>query len=436
MIQLDFAEWDERRPAAQILAEARARIARIPGIEIQTREQESGPPTGKPVQLEITGGSLRVLEAVADRIEAVMERLGGYVDVEDTRSLPGVEWRLMVDRERAARYGADVALLGQAVKMTTAGLTIAEYRPDYADDEVEIRVRFPAAERTLERLEQLRVPTELGLIPISNFVELQPAPKTGTIQRIDGSRVITVSADVAEGLLPADKIAELQEALATVELPDGVSVAFAGQDEDQREAMQFLTAAFGVALFLMLLVLVTQFNSIYQALLVLSAIVFSTAGVFLGLLVTGRPFGIVMGGIGVIALSGIVVNNNIVLIDTFNELRPRAANAVEAAMRAGAQRLRPVLLTTVTTVLGLLPMMLAMNVDLIGRDIAFGAPSTQFWTDLSTAIGGGLSFATLLTLVLTPCMLVLGAHYSERLASRRRGRGALELTSDLRVPAE
>ena len=180
-----------------------------------------------------------------------------------------------------------------------------------------------------------------------------------------------------------------------------------------------LAGAFIVAIFLMFTILVTQFNSIYQAVLVLSAIVFSVAGVLLGLLVTGRPFGVVMGGIGVISLAGIVVNNNIVLIDTYNDLRRSGEDPLTAVLRTGAQRLRPVMLTSVTTVLGLLPMVLGANVDILGRDIVFGAPSSQWWIDLSSAIAGGLIVATLLTLILTPAMLMLGANLS---AWRRRRR--------------
>ena len=158
----------------------------------------------------------------------------------------------------------------------------------------------------------------------------------------------------------------------------------------------------------MAIILVTQFNSFYQAALILSAVVLSTVGVLLGLLVTGQPFGIVMSGIGVIALAGIVVNNNIVLIDTYNILRRDGMDAVEAALRTGVLRLRPVLLTTVTTVLGLTPMVLGVNIDIIGRSVTVGGPSTQWWTQLATAVAGGLAFATLLTLVLTPSLLVLG----------------------------
>lgn len=417
VIQLDLHDWDVRPPAVEVLAGIRERTADIPGIRLEVREQQGGPGQGKPVDLRVTGREGRALEEAVARVRETMDALGGFVDVADTRPLPGVEWELAVDRTEAARFGADITLLGQAVQLFTGGLQVAEYRPENADGEVDIRVRFPTNDRSLAQLEQLRLPTSQGLVPISNFVEFRPAPRTGTLQRIDGRRVITVSADVADGLLASERIEALRAALDGVELPEGVGVVFAGQDEEQREAASFLIQAFGAALFLMLIILVTQFNSIYQAVLVLSAIVFSTAGVLLGLLVTGRPFGIVMGGIGVIALAGIVVNNNIVLIDTYNDLRARGHDPVDAVLRTGAQRLRPVLLTSATTVLGLMPMVLGVNIDLVNRELLVGAPSTQWWTELASAIAGGLTFATLLTLVLTPAMLVLGAQMGD---ARRR----------------
>jgi multidrug efflux pump len=257
------------------------------------------------------------------------------------------------------------------------------------------------------------------MVPISNFVEVLPAPKVGTLHRVDGRRAITVEADVEEGRLVDSELTRLREAIAKADLPSGVDVRFKGEDADQREAATFLSQAFVGAIFLMTLVLVTQFNSLYQALLVLSAIVFSTAGVLLGLLITGQPFGIVMVGLGIIALAGIVVNNNIVLIDTYNRIRRRdghgtPAGPIEAALETGRRRLRPVFLTALTTVLGLMPMVLSMNIDLIGRTISIGAPSTQWWTQLASAIVGGLSVATLLTLVLTPCLLVLGEQVQRR----------------------
>ena len=193
---------------------------------------------------------------------------------------------------------------------------------------------------------------------------------------------------------------------------------FRGEDEEQQKAQEFLSKAFGIALFVMALILVTQFNRFYSALLILSAVVLSTVGVLIGLLVTRQPFGIVMSGIGVIALAGIVVNNNIVLIDTFDRLRRTVADPVQAILRTGAQRLRPVILTTVTTICGLMPMVLQVNVDLFSREITSGAPSTQWWTQLATAVAFGLAFATILTLVVTPCALMVRENFRVR-ATRR-----------------
>jgi multidrug efflux pump len=420
-IQLELADWEERRKAAVILEEIRERTADIPGVIVEIRKAENGPSEGKPIQIELGAREPARIQAVVARVREIMDDLGGFADVEDDRPLPGIEWRLEVDREQAARYGADVAVLGNAVQMVTQGIKVSEYRPEDNDDEVDIRVRFPYAERNLGQLDALRVPTANGMVPISNFVRLVPAPKTGTLHRVDARRVVTVQADVADGVLVDTQLTRLRNALAEADLDPNVTYAFKGEDADQREAAEFLTNAFLGAIFLMALILVTQFNSIYQAVLVLSAIVFSTAGVLMGLLVTGQPFGIVMVGLGIIALAGIVVNNNIVLIDTYNRMRGEGRDAIAAALETGRRRLRPVFLTAFTTVLGLMPMVLAMNIDLIGRSISFGAPSTQWWTQLASAIAGGLSFATLLTLVLTPCLLVLGDSMADRWR-RRLGR--------------
>ncbi len=408
VIQLEFVHWQQRRKAAEILDDIYQRAADIPGIFLELRKQEGGPSGGKPIQLQISALDTSRLGDITTQLRSLIDDIGGFKDVEDNRPLPGIEWRLLVDRERAARYGADISLLGNAVQMLTTGIKATEYRPDDAEEELDVRMRFPIHERHLDQLDRLRIHTANGMVPISHFVRLEPAPKTGTLKRVDGQRVITVQADVEEGLLVDDKLRELRAALAQQAPDPGVTLTFKGEDEDQRETMTFLSNAFLTALFLMLVILVTQFNSLYQAALVLSAIVFSTAGVLLGLLVTGQPFGIVMVGIGIIALAGIVVNNNIVLIDTYNGLKKDGLNALEAALNTGRLRLRPVLLTAITTVLGLMPMVLAMNIDLLNRTISFGAPSTQWWTQLASAIAGGLSFATVLTLILTPCLLVLG----------------------------
>ncbi len=408
VIQLEFVDWQQRRKAAEILADMQQRAADIAGIALELRKQQGGPSGGKPIQLQISALDTSRLPPLTQQVRDLMDEIGGFKDVEDNRPLPGIEWRLHVNRELAARYGADISLLGNAVQMITAGIKLTEYRPDDAEEELDVRVRFPIQDRHLDQLQQLRINTAKGMIPISNFMQLEAAPKTGTLKRVGGERVISVQADVEEGLLVDDKLRELREALEKLPPDPSVNLTFKGEDADQREAMAFLIQAFVIAVFLMIIILVTQFNSLYQAGLVLSAIVFSTAGVLLGLLLTGQPFGIVMVGIGVIALAGIVVNNNIVLIDTYNGLKQEGFNQLDAALETGKLRLRPVFLTAVTTVLGLMPMVLAMNIDLIHREVSFGAPSTQWWTQLSSAIAGGLAFATLLTLILTPCLLVLG----------------------------
>ena len=409
IIQLELLDWRARPPAAEILERLRQDTADLPGIVLQFREQEGGPPMGKPIQVEVSGRDTQALGDAVLHLRDLMDRIGGFVDVEDDRSLPGVELRVEVNHREAARYGADISLLGNAVQMVTQGIRLGGYRPDDADEEVDIRVRFPFDERNLAQLVNLRVPTAYGLVPIVNFVEFHPAPKTGIIKRVDGQRTFTISADAARGLLVDDQVRRLEAALADDPLPEEVRVRFRGQAEEQAEASRFLGWAFLLSVFLMVVILVTQFNSLYQAALVLSAIVFSTSGVLLGLLLRQEPFGIVMSGVGVIALAGIVVNNNIVLIDTFNRLRQQGLEAVDAALRTGAQRLRPVLLTTVTTILGLTPMVLGVTVDFVGRDFSIGAPSTQYWVQLATAISGGLLVATPLTLLVTPVLLAWGS---------------------------
>ena len=407
MLQFQFVDWYQRRPSRAILNEMAERTQDIPGIVMEFQEQEMGPGGGKPIVLEVSATDPAIAEAGVEQLHGLMRELGGFVDIQDNRSLPGVEWEINVDREAAARMGTDITTIGSAVQLLTTGLEVANYRPPTVSDEVDIRVRLPENWRTLDQLGRLTINTERGQVPISHFVTMTPAPKVGTLNRIDGRRAITVEADLAPGYLADERLRALLAA-GSEQLPDGLMVNVAGEQEDQQESMQFLVGAFLVAIALMSLILVTQFNSYYQALLVLSAIVFSTAGVLMGLLITGQAFGIVMVGMGVIALAGIVVNNNIVLIDTYNELRDEGMAPATAALEAGCLRLRPVLLTAITTVLGLMPMVLGINVNLFAPALGFNAPSAQWWTQMSSAIAGGLTFATALTLLLTPCMLVIG----------------------------
>jgi len=416
-VDIQFREWDERRKADEILADIDARTADIAGVVVETRKQEDGPPVGKPIQLELSSIHPERLEQAAAHVRRGLEEIGGFVGVEDTRPLPGIDWEIEVDRAQAAKFGVDLTAVGDAVRLVTNGLILEEYRPDDSDDEIDIVARYPEEYRSLEQLDKIRLPTDQGLVPITNFIKREPKPTVGNISRVDARRVMEVKADVPPGVLPAAKLEEVKAWLTANPLDPGVSVTFKGEDEEQRESMAFLSQAFGVALFLIGVILIAQFNSFYSTFLILSAVIMSTVGVLIGLMITGQPFGVIMTGLGVISLAGIVVNNNIVLIDTYDRLKETAPDAREALLRTGAQRLRPVFLTTVTTVLGLMPMVFATNIDFVSREVSVGAPSTQWWIGFSTAIAFGLSFATLLTLIVTPCALMLRANVG---AWRRR----------------
>jgi multidrug efflux pump len=421
-ITLNLIEWDQRRTADEILAGIRDEVSGLAGITVYAQKPQDGPQQGKPIQIELSSRNPGLMDETASIVRDALESIEGVVNVTDSRPLPGIEWQIDVDRAQAARFGADITLIGNMIQLVTNGIKIGEYRPDDADDEIDIRVRYPYDSRNLTQIDELRIPTASGLIPISNFVNRVPAQKVSTIQRTNLRRTYVVEADVIEGYLDSNIVAELADRFPQLGIDPQVSVEFRGSSEDQQEAMEFLGNAMLIALAVMAIILVTQFNSLFQALLILTAVVFSTGGVMLGHLAMDKPFGIIMSGIGVITLAGIVVNNNIVFIDTYNVVRSRGSDPFEAIVRTCAVRLRPVLLTTVTTILGLMPMVLGINIDLIAREVSIGAPSSQWWTQLSSSVAGGLAFATILTLLLTPSLLMIQANASAWLAERRARR--------------
>ena len=434
-ITLNLLDWDKRRKADDILAEVRERTADLVGITIETRKPDQGPPTGKPIFIEFSSRNAELVESTIMQVRTALELHPAVVNIDDSRPLPGIEWQIDVDRAEAARFGADITLVGAMVQLVTNGIKIGEYRPDDSDDEIEIRVRYPAKDRSLSQIDELRIPTPQGLVPISTFVKRKPAQKVSTITRTDMRRTMIIEADVARGYLENEVLAELRRTLPALDLDPRVNMAFRGMVEDQEEDEVFLVQAMLMALATMAIILVTQFNSIYQAGLILTAVIFSTGGVLLGHLILDMPFGIIMSSVGVITLAGIVVNNNIVFIDTYNVLRRRGAEAFDAILRTCAVRLRPVLLTTFTTIVGLTPMVLGVNINLIAREIAMGAPSSQWWTQLASSVAGGLAFATLLTLFLTPSLLLIQAQRSEKRARKKALRAGDDTATEQPVRA-
>ncbi|NRF29331.1 efflux RND transporter permease subunit [Vibrio coralliilyticus] len=410
-IQITPVDWQYRRKVKTIIDELKQTTDQYAGVEIEYKFPDAGPPVEHDLVIEMSTRIPGELDRAAKMVRHWADAYPAFTNISDTSSKEGIDWQIDIRRDDASRFLADATLVGNTVQFVTNGLKLGDYLPDDATEEVDILVRYPEDKRDIGRFDQLKVKTAAGMVPITNFASIIPDHKQDTIRRIDGHRVINIFADMKEDYNLALELPNVEQALADLNLPDGVEFKIRGQNEEQENSSAFLQKAFLIALVVMALILITQFNSFYQAFLILSAVLFSTVGVFVGLLIFQKPFGVIMSGIGVIALAGIVVNNNIVLIDTYNQLLKRGMDKRDAILRTGMQRLRPVLLTTVTTILGLLPMVLEMNIDLINQKVEFGAPSTQWWSQLATAVAGGLAFATVLTLVLTPCLLMLGRQH-------------------------
>jgi multidrug efflux pump len=427
---LEPADYNLRRKGKVILEEIRQKTADIPGIVVEVRKREDGPPTGKDVRLQITGDDRAIVEVTTKRIRSYLDNeVADLRDVEDSTPLPGIEWVLNVNRREAARFNTDILSVGSMIQLVTNGLMIGTYRPDDAEDEIDIRVRLPKNERTINQLDQLRVVTKNGPVPLSNFVTRKAEPKVSSITRRDGRYVMLVKANTVDGVLGSDKIKEIDGWLKQQKWPENVEIVFRGADEDQKKSGEFLVKAMIGALFMMFIILVTQFNSFYQTAITLLTVVLSLVGVLIGMMVTGQTFSIIMTGTGVVALAGIVVNNSIVLIDTFNHFhKDLKMPVIDSVLRASGQRLRPVLLTTITTICGLAPMALQINLDFINRIVQVGSVTSIWWVQLSTSIIFGLGFATLLTLILTPTLLtmptVLKRKRIRRKALRQRNKRA------------
>jgi multidrug efflux pump len=407
-IQLEFLDWQVRRPSSEILADIKAATDDLAGVIIETRKQKEGPGEQRAINIEVGSRTPELIAPVVKKILAGMNEIGEFVEINDSLPIPAIEWEMKVDRAQAAKFGVDINIIGNFIKLVTNGLKASTYRPDDSDDEVDISIRFPKEYRGVEQLDNLRAITSDGAIPIAGFVKRQAQQTVEEIEKVDSVQVISIEADVEAGIIANNKIAKIKDWLKTANIDPRVEVKFKGDDEQQKETGDFLGKAFVFAIVAMMLVLLLQFNSMYHTFIILSAVFLSTGGVFLGLLVTYKPFGIVMCGVGVIALAGIVVNNNIIFIDTYTRLKKQGMDTAEALLRTGAQRLRPILLTAGTTVLGLVPMVTTVNIDFMTRDITVGAPSSQWWEQMSTSIAGGLTFATVLTLFLTPCLLAIG----------------------------
>ncbi|WP_309605195.1 efflux RND transporter permease subunit [Phenylobacterium sp.] len=424
-IQVEFKNYEQRKALGlngkDIAGAIRGRVADLPGLAVEVREPEGGPPTGKAVQVQLTSHDPVALGRAADLVKARLVADPQLIELEDNRTSPGIEYNLTVDREAAGRYGVDVLSVGQAIQFLTGGVLVGRFRPDDAQDELDIRVRFPSDARTVAAFDQLKITTPTGPVPASYFVKRLPSQQVTQIQRREGQRMVLIQANAIKGVAANQKIAELKPWIAKAAIDPEVHVRFTGADEEGQNAAKFFMVAMAVSLFLMAVILLWQFNSFYGVLVTLSAVALSTIGVLLGiqvnLLHTFDYVSVIMLGTGVVALAGVVVGHNIVLVDTYYQLRRQGFEADEAAVRAAAQRFRPVMLTTLVTVVGLLPLMFQVHPNFHNGHIELKAPGSEWWVQLSAAVVWGLSFATLLTLVLTPVLLAAPKIASARFKS-------------------
>ena len=408
-VQIELKKWNQRGSGHDILNEINEALQSVPGIRAEISEQSIGPATGKPLALRISGENWQDLLDAADLVRERFDTTGGLTKIEDTRPLPGIDWQIDVDVERAGRYGADVVQVGAMVQLVTRGLLLDTMRVDSSDDEIEIRVRVPEKDRLLSTIDTLRIRTTEGLIPLSNFISRKPVHKLGRIDRADTKRYFDIKADIlptlfitpegeivgegSEGARPNNpnvQIAAMTRWLTEEAIfPAGVEWEWKGDQEEQEESLAFLQSAFIGALGLMFVILLAQFNSFYNSVLVLLAVVLSTTGVLIGMLVMNQTFSVIMTGTGIVALAGIVVNNNIVLIDTYQEYSAYMPK-LKAIVRTAEDRIRPVLLTTITTMAGLAPMMFGLSIDFYNGGYTIDAPTALWWKQLATAVVSGL----------------------------------------------
>ncbi len=455
-----------------VISDLERQLEKVPGFVTEINPLGRGPASAKPVHLRIRGDDFDTLREATRVARAQFEATPGLIQIEDNLPLPGIDWQIDVDVEKAGRFGADVATVGAMVQLVTRGILLDTMTSETSDEEIEIRVRLPREDRVLSTLDTLKVRTADGLVPLSNFITRKPVKKIASIGRVNQQRFYDVKADVGPGIMkllpkegndilatlrpfgegpasgaamisdakgvryevihfadgqgsadqlqqlldagdarlapvnPTERIETLTAWLDTSPFTKSIEWEWTGDQEEQAESQAFLSSAFLAALGLMFIILLAQFNSFYNSVLVLLAVILSTTGVLIGMMVMSQPFSIIMTGTGIVALAGIVVNNNIVLIDTYQEYS-RYMPRIEAIVRTAEARIRPVLLTTITTMAGLTPMMFGLSLDFIGGGYSIDSPTALWWKQLATAVVFGLGIATVLTLVVTPSFLAL-----------------------------
>ncbi|MCI5179441.1 MAG: efflux RND transporter permease subunit [Candidatus Electrothrix sp. AW3_4] len=418
-IGIRFIDLEDRsRSTYETIDDIRKRIRNIAGAKLIVAMEAEGPPTGAAINIEISGDNFAVLSSITKEIRTALEKIPHVEDIQDNfvEGTPSVQ--IKIDRQKASLFGLNTSSIGSAIKTSYNGLVISSFRE--GDEDYDITVQLSEKDRQVDNvLREFMIPAPSGvLVPLSTLATVEYTGSLGNINRINNRRTITVKANVDETKIPGPVVRkQAEKLLAKMHLPPGYNVQFTGENQEQQESQEFLSRAFVVALFFIFLILVTQFNSVSQPFIIMTSVILSMGGAFFGLMLYKQPFGIIMTGIGVISLAGVVVNNAIVLIDYTNKLRENGFALLEAVVSAGATRLRPVLLTAVTTVLGLIPMVTGVSYDFRNLCISWVSESSQWWQSMAIVVIFGLLVATFLTLVVVPVLYFLIERSKELLAA-------------------
>ncbi len=431
-ITLSFFDKEDREQSSfKTIEEIRDAINNITTADVRIQKQSGGPPTGPPVNIEISGDDFVKLGQLSDEVKKAIKDIPGIKDLKDDFDEARPEIKISIDREKASLYGLSTATIASTVRTAINGTTASKFR--VADNEYDITVRLDSSQReSISAISDIYLPGKDGAkVPLTSVAKIDFSGGIGAINRKDLKRVVTVSAN-AEGRLGNDVLIDVKEKLKDLKFPTGYGIVYTGEQESQEESQTFLAKAFLISLLLVFFFLVIEFNSITSPVIIMFTVLLSLIGVLLGLLITQTPFGIIMTGIGVIALGGIVVRNAIILLDFQKELESRGLSREESVIQSGMIRLRPVFLTAAATILGLVPLTTGVDFDWRTLSWVIGGQNTAFWRPMGVAIIFGLSVATFLTLVVVPTIFVSVNNILDRFKKKETE----SVTSDIVIQPE
>ncbi|MEN9782466.1 MAG: hypothetical protein RL208_616, partial [Pseudomonadota bacterium] len=417
---IELKDWDKRRKAKYIISHIKALLGNINGLNIKIEEERNGPSTGKPIKIYLSAPSFDKLAHYTQITYNIMNRVDGLIDIDDNAFSKKTELFIDFDKNMGSLYNMSMIDMYAPLAMITEGYIVGKFKPDNLDSDMDILIRYPKEERKITSLENVQIPiynkinNSVSNIDINKVATIQTQKENTYINKVNGLYTVTINANVKSGVIVDQKVKEIKNIFDKMQNKDNVQMHLSGDAESQKEAGSFLLGAFSTAIFIKFVILVLQYNSIYYSLLTLSAVLLSVSGILVMLLATFKTFGIVMSGLGIISVAGVVVSNNIIFIDTFQELINHQKMAIkEAIIHTAISRLRPILATALTAIAGLVPMVFNISIDFFHFKIIFNSPAGQMWEQLSATIAGGLIVSTALTLTFTPAMLMIKAPRDE-----------------------